>query len=572
VSADAPSLALADDRAPRLGGGRTYLPIAATLALVGALVLTPLAYLAWRTFFDGGALTTRFVREAYAADGLLEMSANSLIFAGGSTLVALLAGVPLGWLLVRTDLPLRRTFLVLALFPLVVPGVLYTIAWIFLGSPNAGLINTAVGRQVVDIFGLPGMIVVQGFHLTPLVLLLTAAAVRSLDGALEDAALAAGASLGTVLRRITLPLLRPAVLAGTLVSLIRALESFEVPALLGIPGGTWVFTSRIFSALGRFPDGVALAGAYALPLLALTCTGALVLASLTRRQRAYETVGGRTGGRRPLPLGAWRLPLAAGVAAYLLVSVVLPAVTLLWISTQPYVDVPSRESFGRMSLDGYAAVLGSPATLRAFRHSLVLGAAAATATVVIGAVVAWFAVRSGVRGRRLADAIGFLPVALPGIVLGAALLAFWVRAPWTVYGTLWILLIAYVTRFLPYGLRAASAAMAQLGRDLEEAAQVAGASWAQAFRRVLLPLAGPGLLAGWIMVVVFAMRELSASIVLYGPRREVVAVRIWQHYENGDFRAVGALGVVLTLASLALVGAATLLFRHVSGRVSRARG
>lgn len=551
---------------------RAHLPVAATLVLVGFLVLVPLAYLVWRTFVEDGSLTLRFAREAYAADGLGEMVGMSLLFAGGATAVALLTGVPLAWLLVRTDLPLRRTCLAVALLPLVVPGVLLTIAWIFLASPNAGLINTVAGTSLVDVFGLGGMILIEGVHLSPLVLLLTAAAVRSLDPSLEEGALCSGASLWTVVRRITLPLLRPALLAGALVSLIRALETFEVPALIGVPGGVWVFTSRIFQALHRFPDGIALAGAYSLPLVVLTCGGALLLAALTRHRRAFETVTSRGPTRHQLVLGRARAPAFALVALYLAVTIILPTLTLIWMSTQPYLAIPSGESLSRASLEGYTDALGDPSTLRAFSNSILLGTAAATVTVFVGAVVAWFSVRSGVRGRRSADAVAFLPLALPGIVLGTALLAFWVRIPWTIYGTLWILLLAYVTRFLPYGLRAASSAMSQLGRDLEEAAQVSGASWGQAFRRVVLPLAGPGLLAGWIMVVVFAMRDLSASIVLYSPGNEVIAVQVWQEYQNGNFQMVGALGVLTTIASLLLVGVAALLVRRVAGQVSRARG
>lgn len=559
-------------RASPLARARAHLPVVATLALVGWLVLVPFGYLVWRTFVEDGSLTLRFVREAYAADGLGEMVGTSFLFAGGATVVALLTGVPLAWLLIRTDLPLRRTCLAIALLPLVVPGVLFTIAWIFLASPNAGLINAVAGRSLVDVFGLGGMILIEGVHLSPLVLLLTAAAVRSLDPSLEESALCSGSSLWTVVRRITLPLLRPALLAGALISLIRAIETFEVPALIGVPGGVWVFTSRIFEALHRFPDGIALAGAYSLPLVVLTFGGALLLAALTRNRRSFETVTSRGATRHQLALGRARGPLFLVVALYLAVTTMLPTLALIWMSTQPFLAIPSRESLSRASLEGYTETLSDPVTLSAFTNSILLGTAAATVTVVVGGVVAWFSVRSGVRGRRAADAVAFLPLALPGIVLGTALLAFWVRMPWTIYGTLWILLLAYVTRFLPYGLRAASSAMSQLGRDLEEAAQVSGASWGQAFRRVVLPLAGPSLLAGWIMVVVFAMRDLSASIVLYSPGNEVIAVQVWHEYQNGNFQIVGALGVITTVASVLLVGVAALLVRRVARQVSSARG
>ena len=208
-----------------------------------------------------------------------------------------------------------------------------------------------------------------------------------------------------------------------------------------------VFTSRIFQALHQFPDGIALAGAYSLPLVVLTCGGALLLGVLTRRRSAFETVSGRGIARQPLTLGRARTPMLALVALYLTVTVVLPMLALIWMSTQPYLASPSAESFARASLEGYTDVLDDPTTIRAFSNSILLGTAAATITVTIGAVVAWFAVRSAVRGRRSADALAFLPLApLPGIVLGTSLLAFWVRMPWTIYGTLWILLLAYPER------------------------------------------------------------------------------------------------------------------------------
>ena len=324
------------------------------------LVLLPLAYLVWRTFVEDGSLTLRFAREAYAADGLGGIGRHVVRLRRRSgrrraphrRSARLAAGAH--------DLPLRRTCLALALVPLAVPSVLFTIAWIFLGSPNAGLINTVAGTSLVDVFGLSGMILVEGVHLSPLVLLLTAAAVRSIDPSLEESALCSGASLATVLRRITLPLLRPALLAGALVSLIRALETFEVPALIGVPGGVWVFTSRIFQALHQFPDGIALAGAFSLPLVVLTCGGALLLGALTRRRSAFETVSGRGTARQPLALGRARGPAFAVVALYLTVTVVLPMLALIWMSTQPYLASPSRESLARASLEGYTDVLDRP--------------------------------------------------------------------------------------------------------------------------------------------------------------------------------------------------------------------
>jgi iron(III) transport system permease protein len=350
--------------------------------------------------------------------------------------------------------------------------------------------------------------------------------------------------------------MRPALSASILILAIRAVEAFEVPALLGLPNGTWVFTSRIWRSLGEYPPAFGQAGAYALSLLTLALIGVLAHTILTRRGRSFQTVTGKGFRPRPVRLGAWRLPALAAVLAYVAVAAVLPLLVLLYVSTQPFYSSLSLEGLSQMSLESYRQLLGDEQVLGAARNSLLLGVGCATAVMLSMAVVSWLLVRTRIRGRWLVDGLAFLPIAIPGLVLGVALLIIYLRAPVPVYGTLWILFIAYFTRFMPYGIRSSSISMAQVGRELEESAHVCGASWWSTFRRVLLPLMLPGLVAGWIYIMLVSLRELSTSILLYSPGNEVLSIVIWERYENGAFPELAALGMLMVLVTGALAAAA----------------
>jgi iron(III) transport system permease protein len=526
--------------------------LSAAVLVIAYLALVPLVYLLWRTFVQNGQPTLEFFRAAYGTYGLGSMLQNSLWFTLGSTVVAVSLGTIPAYLIVRTDLPAKTLLFSAALVPLVIPGVLYSIAWIWLASPRSGALNTMLepvfGPATLDIFSLGGMIAVEGLHLAPLVFLLMAAAFRSLDPALEESARMSGAGIAATFRKVTLPLVWPALSASILIISIRALEAFEVPALIGLPDGTWVFTSRIWRSLSQYPPNFGEAGAYSFTLLVLTGIGVLLHLRFSRRARRYQTVTAK--GFRPslVPLGRWRWPLTSLVAFYLVVAALLPMLILLYVSTQRFYSSPSLDGLSSMTLDQYASTLQSEQTLRAFKNSLVLGVGSATAVMLCMAVAAWVVVRTKTRGRWLIDALAFLPIAIPGLVLGVALLFVYLRIPIPVYGTLWILFLAYFTRYMPYGMRTASISMVQIARELEESAQASGASWWQTFRRVIAPLLIPGLLAGWIYILVVSLRELSSSILLYSPGDEVLAITIFEQYENGRFPELAALGVLMVAA------------------------
>lgn len=530
--------------------------LVAVVLVVGALTLVPLGQLLVQAFSDGGRPTLSNFGDAYSGYGIGSMAWSSLVFAAGSTALAIAMGTVVAFIVVRTDVPLRGVLGSLALVPLLIPGILHTIAWILLAGPRGGWINRilepALGPEAVNIFGMGGMVFVEGLHLSPIAFLLMGASFRAVDPALEEAALVSGARWPTVLRRITVPPLRPAFVAAVLVLGVRALESFEVPALLGIPAGTWVFSSRIWRSLSGFAPEWGEAGALAVSLLVLSSLGVAAHSRLTRRATSFEMVTGRSYRPRLIVLGRWRGPALTVVLVYLALAVALPLSILTYASLQPFYSPPSLDRLSGLTLANYASVLSDQDNLRALRHSLTLGLGASTAVVLLGALVSWFVVRGRARGRWLLDDLSFLPLAIPGVVLGAALLFVYLRSPLPVYGTLWLLLIAYVTRYLPYGVRYVSVSMIQIGHELEEAAHTSGATWWQAFRRIIVPLVFPGMVAGWIYVMALSVRELSASILLYAPGGEVISVRIWALYQSGELTELAAFGMLLVALVLAL--------------------
>jgi iron(III) transport system permease protein len=528
---------------------------------IGYLALVPLGYLVWGAFFDENGLTLRFFSEAYGegTTSLATLVKNSAVFAIGSTAVSVTLGTFLAYLQVRTDVPLKRLVFAASLVPLVIPGILHTVAWILLFSPRTGLFNAwlepLLGPEAIDIFSLPGMILIEGLHLSPLVFLLMSAAFRSMDPSLEESALMSGASMRTVFRRVTLPLVFPALTAAILVMMVRVLESFEVPAIVGIQARVWVFTSRIWNAL-KFPPEYGEAGALAMSLLAITSLGVFFQSRYSKRGKAFQTVTGKGFRPRPLPLGRWRWPATAFVGIYFFFAALMPVLILLYSSTQKFYQRPSFHSLTNLTVRNYVDTFTQPQALNAFKNSLFLGIGAATTVMFAMAIASWLVVRTKLPGRWLVDNLAFSPLVVPGLVMGVALLFVYLRFPIPIYGTIWILFIAYVTRYMPYGMRYASTSMYQISGELEESAQTSGASWWQTFRRVNLPLLMPGLVAGWIYIVLVSFRELSSSILLYSPGNEVMSILIWERWENGQYTQLAALGIVMIATMIALVAVA----------------
>jgi iron(III) transport system permease protein len=510
----------------------------------------------------GAAYTLQNYVKAYFDKEFYFLLLNSIYYGAGTCTLTFLIGTFLAWVSERTNTPFKKLFVVMSLIPFIIPGILSTIAWILLLSPKIGLINIAIKELLglasapLNIYSMWGMIWAEAIHLYPLVFLLMSAAFRNMDTSLEEAALTAGSSTFATFCRITLPLMRPAMFSVLLINFIRGIEAFEVPALIGVPARISVFTTKIFLAIHQFPSDFGLAGAYAVTLLAISTTGVLIYGRITRREERYATVTGKGYRPRVIDLGAWKyLTLAISFAIFFL-AVILPVFVLLWSSFIPYYGVPSRELMEKMTFANYYYILNYPLALTAFKNSFYLSVGSATLVMLLTSIIAWITVKTKLPGRALLDNMTFIPIAMPGIVLGVSLIWVYLTLPIPIYGTIWVLLLAYITKFMPYGIRAASASMIQINKELEEASLAAGGTWFQTFRKVILPLLMPGFTAGWIYISIIALRELSTSILLYSYNSTVLSIMAFDLWEGGQYTYVCALGVLMVLLLVVMAFAA----------------
>jgi iron(III) transport system permease protein len=406
---------------------------------------------------------------------------------------------------------------------------------------------------LVDVYSMWGMIWVDGLHYSPMAFLLMTATFRSMDPALEESAMMSGANIFQVAWHVTLKLSWPAVFATLLILFVRSIESFEVPALLGLPVGLQVFTSAIYQAVHRYPSEIGLASSYAVTLLLITTVGVYFQSRLSGMGTKYATMTGKGFRPRRIDLGRWRYLTAGIFVVYFLLIVVLPFLVLLWSSLQKFYSVPSMQALQNLTLDPYRFILTYPSLGRSVWNSLLLSLGSATLIMLVTSVICWIVVKTRLPGRWLLDNLASLPMVFPGLVLGLSIMIFYLNFDIGIYGTIWIMLIAYITRFMPYGLRYNTTSMLQIHKELEESAQMSGASWATTFRRIILPLLKPGLVAGWIYVMIVSIRELSSSILLYSPGTEVVSIVIWELWENGQYVELSALGVLFIVWLFVLV-------------------
>jgi iron(III) transport system permease protein len=539
--------------------------------LVAWLALVPLVFLLWQSFLTPQTATVpaRYTldnfRTAYFSAETFRLFFNSIEFALGAAALSLGLGTALAWMNERTNTPFKKLFFGLSIIPLVIPSILFTVSWIMLASPKIGIVNNVLqglfgtDTVFVNIYTMAGMIWVDGLHYSPMAFLLMTAAFRSMDPSLEESALMSGASVLQIARRITWKLAWPAAAGSLLILIVRSIESFEVPALLGLPVGIHVYTSSIYQAIHQYPSQVGLASAYAVTLLLITSIGIYLQSRLSSQGAKFSTVTGKGFRPRTIDLGGWRYLAAALFILYFVVIVLLPFLVLVWSSLQRFYSPPSWAALHRITFASYRTILDYPGFASTVRNSLFLAFTTATLIMVLSAVITWVVVRTKIPGRWLLDNLASLPLVFPGLVLGLSIMIFYLYFDIGVYGTIWIMLIAYVTRFLPYGMRYNTTSMMQIHKELEESAAMSGASWGMTFRRVLLPLLKPGLLAGWIYVLIVSIRELSSSILLYSPGTEVVSVMIWELWQNGQYVELSALGVMLIITLFCLVMLAQLV-------------
>lgn len=485
---------------------------------------------------------------------------NTFYFSIGSAVCATVLGGSIAWIVVRTDSPLRALGYFTAFASFGTPFILYTIGWLLLLG-KAGPINYWLKvlldqtGPVLNVYSMFGMILIESLLWSPFVFLMLAAAFRSMDPSLEEASSACGARVWQTMRRISLRLMLPAFFSVMLLIFIRTFESFEIPALVGLPGDIRVLTTSIYLDAQKLPPRYGSAGAFSVLLMVVVALTLYYYFRITREGDRYHTVTGK--GYRPtlIALGRWRYVTSAALLLYALVLLLLPFLIILWASLLPFYMQPSIEALSRFTAKNYLTALNYPKLADAIKNSVLLGLGSATFVMALTLFASWLLVRTKIRGRWLLDLLTTLPLLFPGIVMGLAILRFYLFVPIPVYGTLWILLIAFVTRYIPYGIRYTHSGLLQLHRELEEASYVSGASWFGSMRRIILPLITPSFLGGWIFIFLLSAKELSMSVLLVSPQTPVVSVAIFELWENAQVGELAAFGVIWTviLVTVAIV-------------------
>jgi iron(III) transport system permease protein len=545
----------------------------AALALL-VLVVLPLGSLLWGSVSTDGRLTLEHFAEAFANRLYTQALRNSLVLGLWTAVLSVAIGVPLAWAVSRTNVPGRRFLHLTAVVSYVTPPFLTAIAFVNLFSPNAGLVNRfvrdALGAPALtfNVFSMAGLILVTVPHTFPFVYLLAASALESVDASMEESAQILGAGRWRTAAAVTLPLVAPAILSGALVAFVNAIALFGSQAIIGLPGRVFTLPTRIY-ALFDYPPQYGLACATSLIFVALTVV-ALYLQRRYLARRSYVTLGGKGSRPRLVELGPGRWGVFAFGVGVFAVAVAAPYVTLLAVSLSRSWGL---DFWQNLTLKHYRFVLLEyDVTRRAIVNSLLLAASAATLAVLLGSLVGWLDLRTALRGRRLLDYVSLIPLGLPGIVVAVALIQFWLRMPLPIYGTLLIILLAYTGRYVPLGVRSANAAFRQIDPSLEETARVTGAGWLRTFGSVTLPLARPGLFAGWLLVFVPALQELSASILLFSSGSITLAVAVYNLYETGALEPVAALAIVTMLIITVAIVLASRLGRGAATGVPQGEG
>jgi iron(III) transport system permease protein len=410
------------------------------------------------------------------------------------------------------------------------------------------------------------MIFIQSLYLVPLVFLVVSASFRSINPEIEDASRTSGASPWSTFLRVTLGVSRPAVLSAAVLCFVIGMGSMEIPLLFGFPGRVYVFTTDIYQALRvRFPPEYGTASALAVVLLVLALGVLWIYLRLIRHSQRYVTVGGKGHRAAPIDIGRWRWVGFGGCVAFFGFTIVLPFAAITMGSFLPYIGAPSRALYGRASLDNYRTVLANPVFAHSVRNSVLLAVSAGVVVMVVGTLVAYLAIRMRSRWSRALDLSANLPLTIPGVVLATALLftyiSFALPGGYHLYGTLWIMGMAYVIYFLPVAVRQMTGPIIQLSPELEHASRISGASQLATLRRVVGPLLLPAMAGGFLLAFITFLREFVNSVLLFNPGNEVISVVMYSYYSNGSIQDVAAISVLMSLAVGVLLFLMTKLFK-----------
>jgi len=532
------------------------------IAFAAVLIVLIVLPMSWLVFFSvtdkDGAFTLANFRELVTNPTFVDPLITTVIVATSSAVICCAVAAPMGWLVARTDIPLRRTVRALVTASFVTPPFLGAIAWELLAAPNSGLLNkiyrAVTGAQqddyLLNIYTLAGLIFVISCYTFPFVFVLVANALDRIPGDLEDASSILGGNAWTTARRVTIPLAMPALLAGALVAFLQAMTLFGSPAILAIPAGFHTMTTKIWS-LFQYPPRMQLAAAASVPLLVLTIL-LLRAESFLLGRRGYAVVGGRQGDPRLVRLGKWKWVALVIVFVVLCNPVFLPYGALLNAAFSPVASqfvTPATATLHNINFVFFEL----SATPLAFNNTAILCTATATIGTLMAVVISYVTTRKAIKGYQALEFLATAPVAVPGIVLGVGLFLSYARPPFVLYGTLWILLVAFVTIAMPAAYQQLQSAFRVVHPDLEEASRILGATRLRTLWRITAPLLRTSVIATWCFIFVGVIRELYAAIMLFTSETKVVSVLIFDLNESGDLGAIAVLGLIMLIVTFAVV-------------------
>jgi iron(III) transport system permease protein len=549
------------------------------LAVLACLVIAILlSVVLWLSFLDGMIGDTKLVytldhyREVFLNGFTYRVLGNTTLFMLTTLGVSLCFALPIAWLIERTDFPAKPIVFALMTIGLLLPGFAVALGWVFLFNPNIGLVNQAAAslfgleRPLFNISSIAGMGLVEGLSLTPLGFVLLSVVLRSMDPALEEAALMSGARPSRVALRVTLRVLSPGLVGAVAYICAVCFAAFDVPAILGLTSRIYTFSTYIFHALSPSsgPPEYGVVATLSVIMVAFAMLLSWCVIRTQRQASRYAVVTGKSYRPRLTPLGRGRFPAILFVIAYFVAAQLLPLLMLLWAAALPYLEVPSAAAFADISLQNFREMPTALLTHAAI-NTAVLMVAVPTITLIVSFGIAWTVLRSKIPGRGIFDFFAMLPLTVPAIVFAVAALLvalFFLRHILPIYGTLWILIAAYTISRISYGTRMMSGALIQIHREIEEAASVAGASTAGILLRVIVPLLLPAFLYAWIWIALLSYRELALPVILATDKNMPLSVLVWGYTQASGYGIASA----ATLAILAIMAPILCLYGFIARR------
>ncbi|ETF04671.1 hypothetical protein W822_02020 [Advenella kashmirensis W13003] len=546
------------------------------LSVLGFLIIYPIFMLGVGAVSTGGPTSTdstigydAFLRVVQDPN-VLRVTWNTLVVCTGGTIIAVVVGLFFSWVTARTNTPFARAIEATSIMPLLIPPLVAGVAWSILGSPQTGLLNvllSGLGLPIKVNFYTPlGIIVIFGIYYAPYVYMFTASAMKNMDPSLEEAAAISGVSTWKTIFQITLPLIMPAIIAGSMLSFVVMLGIYGIPATLGTPERYTVLTTYIYELLSSAPADFNRAAATSLILIFVTAL-AVIAQQRVLKGKSFVTVSGKAFKPRRIDLGRWRYVTLAVSIIYLFIAVVLPMGALIIGSLRKFLYLPSAASlfdWSAYSFDHFHRLFSNSLTTLSLVNTLKIGVITAIIGGILSFMLAYTIYRTKLPFRRLIDIISTLPIAIPGLVIGVAYIWAWISLPGGIYGSIWILALAFVARFIPDTVKSLSTSLLQIHTELEEASLICGRGRLYTIRKIILPLIAPGLVSSMSLLFILAIRELGSSLFLYSSKSLPMSVLLVNLYEGGNFGVTAAFSVVQTAILVVVVLFTTWLGRMMS--------